>query len=84
MNSTTGSPASATTPPATSVCAKCGSAFRCGSVAGDATCWCFELPHLFSVPGLPAESGEPASSATCLCPACLQQAISLHADPATD
>ncbi|WP_175938945.1 cysteine-rich CWC family protein [Caballeronia sp. BCC1704] len=51
-------------PPAPrAVCARCGAAFRCGSLSGDAACWCASLP------ALPAErlrAGE-----VCLCRACL-------------
>jgi cysteine-rich CWC protein len=28
------------------ICPTCGSANGCGIVRGDATCWCFTLPHV--------------------------------------
>jgi hypothetical protein len=57
-----------------SVCAACGATFRCGMVSADATCWCFQLPHVMTVPtaGAAAESGD---NARCLCPACLHQQL---------
>jgi len=45
------------------VCARCGAAFRCGSLAGDAACWCASLPAL---PLDRLRAGEP-----CLCRACV-------------
>ncbi|WP_342346295.1 cysteine-rich CWC family protein [Caballeronia grimmiae] len=45
------------------VCARCGAPFRCGSLAGDAACWCAALPAL---PLDRLRPGEP-----CLCRACL-------------
>jgi hypothetical protein len=42
-------------------CAACGLPFHCGAKAGDARCWCADLPPLHPVPGQ-----------TCLCPACLK------------
>lgn len=53
-----------------SACSRCGAAFVCGMNAQQlnaqhAKCWCSALPHL--------EQIDPA--ATCLCPACLAQAL---------
>ncbi|MFC6282656.1 cysteine-rich CWC family protein [Polaromonas aquatica] len=39
-------------------------------VTGDATCWCFAMPHAIPVP-----STDKTKQAGCLCPACLQQLI---------
>jgi hypothetical protein len=47
-------------------CERCGAAFRCGAIAGDATCWCASLP------ALPVE--RLLADARCLCPACLRNA----------
>jgi len=46
-------------------CEQCGSEFRCGVAAADATCWCFDEPHV-----IPFDE-----KAQCLCPACLKLAI---------
>ncbi|HEX4328432.1 MAG TPA: cysteine-rich CWC family protein [Burkholderiales bacterium] len=48
-----------------SACARCGAPFTCGMVAGTPQCWCNALPPLPTL--LPFE--------TCLCPACLEQAL---------
>ncbi|SOE83012.1 Cysteine-rich CWC [Caballeronia arationis] len=48
-------------------CSRCGAAFRCGSLAGDARCWCASMPEL---PLARLRSG-----AGCLCPACLAEEI---------
>jgi hypothetical protein len=48
-------------------CSRCGTAFRCGSLAGDARCWCASLPQL------PVERLK--SGIGCLCPACLAEEI---------
>jgi hypothetical protein len=53
-------------PPA-QACARCGAAFRCGLLAGDASCWCAALPVL------PPERRR--SGALCLCPSCLAAEI---------
>lgn len=58
----------------TSVCPRCGAGLRCGNIAGDAQCWCAQLPNILPVPAaasaaLPAD----ASAASCFCPACLQE-----------
>ncbi|WP_277189506.1 cysteine-rich CWC family protein [Caballeronia sp. BR00000012568055] len=48
-------------------CERCGAAFHCGAIAGDATCWCASLPAL----GIECiERLKP--DARCLCPACLR------------
>jgi hypothetical protein len=48
-------------------CSRCGATFRCGSLAGDARCWCGSLP------GLPIERLK--GGIGCLCPACLAKEI---------
>jgi rubredoxin len=53
--------------PNTSRCPRCGAGLRCGMVAGDAECWCTQLPLIMPVP---ASTG---SNASCYCPACLTQ-----------
>jgi hypothetical protein len=55
------------------VCARCGATFRCGSLAGDAACWCASLP------ALPPDRlcvGE-----ACLCRACLLVEIERARNP---
>ncbi|MEK6243645.1 MAG: cysteine-rich CWC family protein [Pseudomonadota bacterium] len=42
-------------------CARCGTAFVCGMKAGQARCWCADLPPLEPLPGR-----------GCLCRACLE------------
>ncbi|WP_371434840.1 cysteine-rich CWC family protein [Polaromonas sp.] len=56
--------------PDSSRCPRCGAGLRCGMVTGDATCWCFAMPHAIPVP-----STDKTKQAGCLCPACLQQLI---------
>ncbi|MDP3796865.1 MAG: cysteine-rich CWC family protein [Polaromonas sp.] len=64
----------------TSVCPRCGAGFRCGMVAGDAQCWCVQLPHVMPVPALTPStppqgseaSADSAAASSCYCPACLQ------------
>ncbi|SFC00509.1 Cysteine-rich CWC [Polaromonas sp. OV174] len=66
----------APTLPNTSVCPRCGAGLRCGMVAGDAECWCMQLPHVMPVPEArkpPAPSQDGAAAASCYCPACLKQ-----------
>jgi hypothetical protein len=55
----------------TSVCPRCGAGLRCGMVAGDAECWCVQLPHVMPVPSerIPSPEG---SALSCFCPACLK------------
>jgi nicotinate-nucleotide--dimethylbenzimidazole phosphoribosyltransferase len=48
-----------------STCPRCGAAFRCGVVAGDARCWCAQLPPFN--PPLPT-----SAAASCFCPNCLK------------
>lgn len=56
----------------TSVCPRCGAGLRCGMVAGDAECWCVQLPHIMPVPS--ERTPQPEGSAlSCFCPACLKQ-----------
>ncbi len=60
--------------PDTSVCPRCGAGLRCGMVAGDAECWCVQLPHVMPVPPALSEQTLPDSgAASCFCPACLKQ-----------
>jgi hypothetical protein len=47
-------------------------------VSADATCWCFDLPHVLAVPAAATSTGaaaENSDNATCLCPACLAQKL---------
>ncbi|MGV8803775.1 MAG: cysteine-rich CWC family protein [Polaromonas sp.] len=63
-------PAPAPAPANTSVCPRCGAGLRCGMLAGDAQCWCVQLPLVMPVPSLPLPpDGQVAS---CFCPACLK------------
>jgi len=50
------------------ICPRCGTSFVCGVAAGTGECWCFELPHVLTVP-------ETDGAAACLCPNCLNQRI---------
>jgi len=48
-----------------SECARCGSAFECGTAAGLERCWCAGLPAVRAVdPG-----------AACFCPQCLREIL---------
>src|SRR5437763_14522 len=51
------------------ICPTCGSANGCGMAKGDATCWCFTLPHVLPV-------SETVSLGRCYCRACLERVIS--------
>lgn len=60
------------------LCPACGKSVGCGMTRGDATCWCFDLPHRIPMPA--RESG-----ARCYCRVCLErhiadQAISTNAE----
>ncbi|HAL37040.1 MAG TPA: hypothetical protein DCP03_02530 [Polaromonas sp.] len=60
--------------PNSSLCPRCCAGFRCSNVAGDAECWCTQLPHVMPVPAarpLPLQPDN--SAASCFCPACLKQ-----------
>ena len=58
----------------TSVCPRCGAGLRCAMVAGDAECWCVQLPHVMPVPfALPVPVLPDNIAASCFCPACLKQ-----------
>lgn len=46
------------------ICPRCAAVFVCG--AGQASCWCAELPALLKVPDAPA---------ACYCPDCLRQLL---------
>ena len=65
-----------TLPDEPSVCPRCGAGFRCGMVAGDAACWCADLPLLAELPvRLPDTAGAAeieVPAASCFCPACLK------------
>ncbi|MBI5923123.1 MAG: cysteine-rich CWC family protein [Betaproteobacteria bacterium] len=47
------------------ICPRCGKAFTCGMNAGQASCWCAELPPL----------AIPESGSGCYCPECLRQLV---------
>jgi ribosomal protein L34E len=53
-------------------CAKCGAPFHCGIDDADG-CWCAKLPSL------PRQGY--AADATCLCEACLKEALKSRAGP---
>lgn len=64
----------------TSLCPRCGAGLRCGNIAGDAQCWCAQLPNIMPVPATDSAALVPtgadaasASAASCFCPACLQE-----------
>ena len=66
-----GAPPTTAAPADTSVCPRCGAGLRCGMVAGDAECWCVQLPHVMPVPTERAPSPE-GGALSCYCPACLK------------
>ena len=45
-------------------CARCGTAFECGSAGADGTCWCMDESYRLPMPE--------AGAGDCLCPACLR------------
>ena len=47
-------------------CARCGTAFDCGSGGSEAACWCMDEAYRLPMPE--------ASGGDCLCPACLRAA----------
>ncbi|NMM11755.1 MAG: cysteine-rich CWC family protein [Polaromonas sp.] len=56
------------------LCPRCGAALRCGMVAGDAECWCVQLPNVMPVPFIQPLGAQPdQSAASCFCPACLKR-----------
>ena len=57
----------------TSVCPRCGAGLRCAMLAGDAECWCVQLPNVMPVPALPEQALPDSGAASCFCPACLKQ-----------
>ena len=60
--------------PDTSACPRCGAGFRCAMMAGDAECWCAQLPQVMPVPPVLGDLALPdGSAAACFCPACLKQ-----------
>jgi hypothetical protein len=64
-------PTTTAAPADTSVCPRCGAGLRCGMVAGDAECWCVQLPHVMPVPSERTPSPE-SSAPSCFCLACLK------------
>jgi hypothetical protein len=61
-------------PANTSVCPRCGAGLRCAMAAGDAECWCVQMPHVMPVPAaLPEQALPDSGAASCFCPACLKQ-----------
>lgn len=54
-------------------CARCGAPLVCAGRQALAECWCAAYPHVLSIPG---------ANATCLCRACLEQAIAAQQDHA--
>ncbi|MHB1199327.1 MAG: nicotinate-nucleotide--dimethylbenzimidazole phosphoribosyltransferase [Polaromonas sp.] len=58
--------------PNTSLCPRCGAGFRCGNVAGDAQCWCAQLPHVMPLPVAASPPSSRPIAASCFCPACLK------------
>ncbi|HEY6897725.1 MAG TPA: cysteine-rich CWC family protein [Rhodocyclaceae bacterium] len=68
-----------TQPEANSVCPSCGRDFSCGAKAGQARCWCFDLP---AAPALPMPEGPlGAAVASCYCPDCLRRLKNLPPAP---
>jgi Cysteine-rich CWC len=49
-------------------CPTCGSANGCGMAKGEATCWCFALPHVLSV-------SQENDRGRCYCHTCLERAV---------
>ncbi|MBI1942159.1 MAG: cysteine-rich CWC family protein [Betaproteobacteria bacterium] len=50
--------------PPEEACARCGAPFVCGMKAGEARCWCSDLPAL-----------QPVPRRSCLCRACLEEEL---------
>ena len=50
------------------ICPTCGSANGCGMAKGEATCWCFTLPHVLSV-------SQEDDRVRCYCRTCLERVI---------
>ena len=50
------------------ICPTCRSANGCGMAKGDATCWCYTLPHVLPVI-------ETESLGSCFCRPCLERVI---------
>lgn len=46
------------------VCARCCTAFECGSAGADGTCWCMDESYRLPMPE--------AGAGDCLCPTCLR------------
>jgi hypothetical protein len=47
-------------------CARCGTAFECGTGGNDGTCWCVDETYRMPMPADPRED--------CMCPTCLRAA----------
>ncbi|MCI0711298.1 MAG: cysteine-rich CWC family protein [Chloroflexi bacterium] len=58
-------------------CPRCQNKFTCGSEAGTATCWCFDMPALINIQDIKFP-GEPGYE-DCLCPDCLRELIAANA-----
>jgi len=52
-----------------SVCQRCGLGFRCGVVAGQDSCWCFDLPRVSKAAPAPKN----LEGKSCYCPNCLNE-----------
>jgi uncharacterized paraquat-inducible protein A len=52
------------------------------TLAGDAECWCAQLPNVMPVPSaLPVPALPDNSAASCFCPACLKQITDERQNP---
>jgi hypothetical protein len=54
-------------PTGADVCPMCSGANECGMAKGDATCWCFALPHVLPLVG--------EKESRCYCRTCLTKVI---------
>ena len=69
----------ATPQPDTSVCPRCGAGLRCAMVAGEAECWCAQMPLVMPTPEASVEPTLPdGSAAACFCFECLRKIIDEH------
>jgi hypothetical protein len=50
------------------ICPTCGNTNGCGTAKGEATCWCFALPHVLSV-------SQENDRGRCYCRPCLERVI---------
>jgi len=60
-------------------CSQCGAEFTCGVTAGEATCWCFDMPNIIPLDSIGTDDD---TQAGCLCPDCLQAKIDAQATQA--